>query len=124
MENFVWPIITNILSPLILFLVGGLFLKVNWVSKFVSKIYKNVYDGLRLNSDDVASGESIDEISEEKTYLPYFTDFQAEKNAIQKTSKNYGRDEGWNIRTFYTIAKQKILDVDMINFKESVKYLV
>ena len=118
MDNFVWPIITGILSPLLLFLLGGLLLKINWISSFVSKIYKTVYDGLRLNNDDaVSNGETIGKSGGEKEYMLYDTDLSDVENSVQKTSKNYGRDKGWSIRTFYTIDKQKLLDANVINFK-------
>ncbi len=51
-KDIVFPIITNIASPIILFLVASQIMKINRVSKFISKIYTSVKNGLELNTDD------------------------------------------------------------------------
>ena len=53
-EDLLLSILSNIISPLILFLLGSLVMKNNTISKFISKTYMSVKEGLELNSESEA----------------------------------------------------------------------
>ncbi|MBO4108323.1 hypothetical protein [Streptococcus suis] len=121
-EQLIFPILTNIISPLILFLIASIIMRNNTMSIFISKIYKSVKQGLEINTEDIVEAneitasskilnDSIDKISEESD--------DKESDVLRKLSKNYGPDNesGWEVRTYYTFTKQQLIDNQYINFK-------
>ncbi|PTM21404.1 hypothetical protein DA798_10360 [Lactobacillus sp. PFC-70] len=118
LQNVVYPICTNIVSPLLLFLIASWLMKVNWISRVVARIYQTVVTGLKMNlddnSDDAPTKDAIDATDPKITYR---SDISHENGVLQKISKDYGAINDWKIRTFYLISRNMLSDNKFINFK-------
>lgn len=130
LEDIIYPIVTNIASPIILFLIASQIMKINSVSKFISKVYLSVKNGLELNIDEqVPSSPNKKEPSVEdettnnkessvKT-LKLVDNLTDNSNVLKKISKDYGSDEklGWKVRTFYTLFKEQLEANEIVRFE-------
>lgn len=117
-EDIIYPIVTNIASPIILFLIASQIMKINSVSKFISKVYLSVKNGLELNIDEeVPSSPNKKESSVKK--LKLVDNLTDNGNVLKKISKDYGSDEklGWKVRTFYTMLKEQLEVNEIISFE-------
>ncbi|MCW3779698.1 hypothetical protein [Levilactobacillus namurensis] len=116
LQNVVYPICTNIVSPLLLFLIASWLMKVNWISRVVARIYQTVVTGLKMNlddnSDDAPTKDAIDATDSKITYR---SDISHENGVLQKISKDYGAINDWKIRTFYLISRNMLSDNKFIN---------
>lgn len=123
LENILFPIVTNIISPIILFLLASIVMKNNTISKLISRIYLSVKRGLELNTEEIVDAEDVSDLDNQNSqelrminpnHLNY-----SETEIINKLSKDYGADSdtGWEIRTFYTVTKKQLFENKAINFK-------
>lgn len=110
-EHILYPIFVNITSPLILFGLGFCFMKSKWINKKVCMIYTTVKNNLEINNDTEVASSPV------ATTTTTNHSQNNDSNSINKISKDYGSDEGWSIRTFYTILKKQIFEYESINFK-------
>lgn len=106
MTNVIYPIIVGLVTPVFLFMLGYLFMKSNRVTKLIYKVYNSVRNGLEIyNDDEVVSSPLGTNVVE-----------NSEIRSIDRTSKDYGPEGDWKIRTFYTVSKNQILENEIINF--------
>lgn len=129
-ENIIYPIITNIASPIILFLIASQIMKFNRINKLISKIYLSVKNGLELNTDEeVPSSPNKKETAVKNkptnnkqlstNKLSLVDNLNGYTNVLKKISKNYGSDDqlGWKVRTFYTMFKEQLKENEIVSFK-------
>lgn len=120
-EDLLLSILSNIISPLILFLLGSLVMKNNIISKFISKTYMSVKTGLELNIEEVPDVKEAEESKSDETLIikECSAENYTESKILEKLSKNYGADNenGWEVRTYYTFTKKQLFDNELINFK-------
>lgn len=117
-DQMLVPIVVNMVSPVLLFLFASLVLRNDTIAKYVSKIYQAVKDKLEMNAPDVANANEISK-NVEKLDVSEKSSRVEESDILRKISKNYGSDMelGWDVRTFYTLTKNQVLDKKVINFK-------
>ena len=118
-ENILSPIITNILSPIILFLLASLIMKNNTMSKLISRIYLSVKKGLEINTEEVADSDVKIDSAKKLSMIKPENLTNSDNPILKKISRDYGADSktGWEVRTFYTIAKQQLFENKVINFQ-------
>lgn len=112
-DSFIFPVLVNIISPIALFLLAALVMQNTKIGTYIKNTYTTVMNGLKLNEDDEVSsapGEmDLDALNKDKT----------KNELLQKISKDYGPDKkrGWEVRTFYTVAKNQLEKSEAISFK-------
>ncbi|BAH80818.1 hypothetical protein [Streptococcus dysgalactiae] len=120
-ENLLLPILSNIISPIILFLLASLVMRNNAMSRFIAKIYTTVKEGLELNTEEVPDAEDTEQFESAGIQSVKVVPKGENKESciLQRTSKNYGADSknGWKIRTFYIFTKKQLFDKEFIHFE-------
>ncbi|EIX2407951.1 hypothetical protein MKG59_002245 [Enterococcus faecalis] len=126
--NYLWnnvllPIAINIMSPIILFLLASLIMKNNTISKLISRIYMSVKRGLEINTEEVVDAGEVSDLTtpstNELSIIKSENIDYKESEILKKLSKDYGADSktGWEVRTFYTLAKKQLFENKIINFQ-------
>ena len=119
-QNIFLPILVNILSPVLLFLIARIVMENNTILKYISKVYQSVKEGLEINNEEVVDAEDVSDsqLNGSTSTLNLVSPSNYGK-ILKKESKDYGPDDksGWEVRTFYLISKQQLYTYDLINFK-------
>lgn len=116
-ENLGFPILSNFIAPIVLFVSAYFFMKIPYLDKLIVKIYRNVIRELQITNEITDSNMANAPSQRSKSFNSINNSNNHSSDILQKESKNYGDFKGWDITTFYLVTKHQINDYEAINFK-------
>ncbi|KPN80233.1 hypothetical protein RZ76_04240 [Apilactobacillus kunkeei] len=96
-------LLSNLLTPIVLFVVAYLLRNSNAVVTFSSKVYREVQQSYFIVKE-------LDEASEDTE------DSHSDNEILRKTSKDYGKYGNWMVRTYYSMSLKQLCEFSRIEF--------